>query len=339
MDILEQFIKWINQPVRVSPSLPSLKSSVQSLDEIAREYKIGIDWQAEKSEGRVTHLAARKELLPEAIKLLQSEVLVYSAPIIKESKLERIVLCSSLKHEKHEIGGAMIADEGILYLDADSIRSWNPTRRAFHHEFFHCIDYHDDIWRYADPVWKKYNEKGFEYSVSKFKNRKDKFVHRLGFISTYSMTAVHEDKAELYSHMVINYNDVRERIKGDPILKEKFLHIRAILKRFCKEYDNSFWEQRSQASTSLPNDHAERLIIKISKEKVGGSDVWYLTRQDNPNATPLAFYSPETLTECFDRLGLCDFQEIEQLHNGKGELQLMARTPKQQLPDVWVKQA
>ncbi len=327
MDFIRRFIEWITLPDGSHPP------SSEDLQSLAENYGIEICWEVEKNKEGISHLPAGLAELPRARELIYSELSIYSPAVIKESRLERIVLCSSLVANNADARGAMVAQEGSLYLDVRLIEMWTRVRRTFHHELFHCIDYRDDLWKYADPDWEKLNEEGFKYSRKKFSGKADLFVHRLGFMTNYSMTAVHEDKAELYAHMIVYYNHVLGRSERDPILKKKVARMQELLKHFSIEFNQSFWDSRSLAAIPLPDDHAAVVKMKIWKERVNGRKIWFMRRLDMSDARTLTFYDYDKLMECFEKFGLNDFNEVDLLYTTKQELELIMRIPEQNLRD------
>ncbi len=86
--------------------------------------------------------------------LLASELAVYPPEFIKQSNVERLVLCTNLRSLHHKVAG--LADMGLfridtLFLDlSHAAKNWHFTRRAFHHELFHAIDFSDSMEGYID---------------------------------------------------------------------------------------------------------------------------------------------------------------------------------------------
>ncbi len=192
--------------------------------------------------------------------LLDTEMGLYPQEIITRAAFERLVLCQKLSCAGTDIAG--LAQIGLhvvdtLFLDADRMtKSWNYSRKCFHHELFHAIDYHDDIFHYLDPDWRHLNKEGFAYYRHPNFDGNRPSDHP-GFLTTYSMTSIHEDKAELFCHLIVNHADVLTRCQNDPFLFAKVERMKAKLADFCPQFDEDFWYTRNEAShNSQPNKHS-----------------------------------------------------------------------------------
>jgi hypothetical protein len=192
------------------------------------------------------------------------ELSIYSVGLINKTRLDRVVFCRDPKLKGTQVLGraSMVAlpnefmwvrsvafHKNTIYLDASKGQSLNE-RITIHHELFHAIDSQDDIWYYLDPEWLELNAPGFEYSRGN--NCRNEFKPgQEGFLTEYSMEAVHEDKAEVYGHMIVDYAGVERRAATDPIIKAKVERIKEILNSFSPHFDAQFWRQRAKASTPV----------------------------------------------------------------------------------------
>jgi hypothetical protein len=281
--------------------------------------------QAELNSAALKYDRIDAEALKPACRLIRAELGIYTKSIVRATQLEKIVLGSNVRHKDKPVGGLCIAQRGIFYLAADKLQNWNGSRRAFHHELFHCLDYYDDAWKYYDPDWAALNEANFAYS-DVHKNKQAVAIPRLGFVSNYAMTAVHEDKAELFAYLVVHHETVKKLAVHDPILKAKVQHMYKLAERACPDFDEVFWQARLKHSVP-----AERLLgemptsLKIWGELVSGKEMWFVVRLDRTNAKPVAFYSREQLMGALSKLGVAEFDEIQSLRAGKDvELKLKA---------------
>ena len=68
-----------------------------------------------------------------------------------------------------------------------------------------------------------------------------------GFLTRYSTSAVEEDRAELFSHMIINYQYVEEKSNLDVILKAKVAYLQNEIANVCSDIDYHFWADRRDA--------------------------------------------------------------------------------------------
>ncbi len=293
--------------------------ALTALQSIAREFGIEIleiltDTQSKS--GNVTHSNTKAFQFQTACELLISELSIYSTSVIKVSKLKRIELGSNLRVHGSEAAGAFNAIDGVIYFSTQPLHDLNYGRRAFHHELFHCIDYIDDFWKYLDPDWHRLNASDFSYSSTKYKNKQLTVVHRLGFMTNYSMTEVREDKAELYAYMIVHYDAVMAASEQDVILGKKIVRMKELLAHLSKDYDDNFWLQRSRSSTPLPQRDETITSFKIWGEQISSGETWFLASLGS-SKPPVAFRSPDQLLKCIEELGAIDFGEMNKLVVGK----------------------
>jgi hypothetical protein len=183
-----------------------------------------------------------------AHKLLEAELNIYAHQLIKASQLQRIIACRGLLHQESGVVGVFVCRSGSIYLPLDR-PNISKLRHSFHHEFFHCIDYHDDPQKHLDPIWFRLNEPGFDYYGKA--HAKPDLPIKHGFISRYSMSEVWEDKAELYAHMILNYTSVETRAEYDSILQNKVARMKGLLRSFSPTYDDAFWSTRRECSLPI----------------------------------------------------------------------------------------
>ena len=124
------------------------------------------------------------------------------------SKKLHIVLCESIKREQKEIGGYFQKDEEHNYLVLE-LGLKGAMRNTFFHEFLHLLE---DKSRFMQSVlkftafagWPNYNPAEFEYSTDASRyvlgtavNKEDVY-----FVSEYSTTTSHEDRADLFEYLM-----------------------------------------------------------------------------------------------------------------------------------------
>ncbi len=56
------------------------------------------------------------------------------------------------------------------------------------------------------------------------------------------MTHVLEDKAELYSYLIMDHKMVRVRAGKDPVVAKKVARMKEIARTFCPKMDDAFWK-------------------------------------------------------------------------------------------------
>lgn len=269
--------------------------------------------------------------------LLSRELEVYPVEIIRKSRLERIVICSNLKTYHREVAG--LAEMGwfvidTIFLNADAVsKDYEYARRTIHHELFHAIDYHDDLLKYVDPDWHRLNSEGYRKSPDRhvpYNSPSD----AIGFLSTHSMTAVYEDKAEVYAHLMVNYAELEARTRQDAVLARKVERMKELLYRFCQEFNESFWnrvrqrslilqryryapeaESLAAASRGAPAPGASRLARsgEARQDMENGRRVWRLVADHGTTETFLTF---NKLCVRLQRLGVRRLPSKEDLKRG-----------------------
>ncbi|MCC7529163.1 MAG: hypothetical protein IT342_11600 [Candidatus Melainabacteria bacterium] len=186
---------------------------------------------------------------------LGNELSIYSNNVLKQSRLSRIVLCNDLASLGKKVAG--LADlqwlgltwffgNQILIDVAYPLNTY--ARLVIHHELYHLIDSVDDFNGLYDNAWKKLNSPKFKYNADLPPDSKASAF--AGFISTYSMQAVHEDKAETFAHMIVDYKGIEKLAKKDFVLKSKIRRMKELMKTFSSEFDDDFWQARAKASTA-----------------------------------------------------------------------------------------
>lgn len=233
-----------------------MKSYLRTLADIKEKYDIDVVIGEDRLEMEIGYVAPKPTIARDYIEFfLAKELSIYPKDIIKKSKVARIVLCDKIASCGRHYHG--LADMKVLilpfkrntiYLNVRSKRN-SYDRATVHHELFHAIDFHDDWSRYTDFEWPKLNESGFEYA--RYLGGGNAPYDGNGFVSTYSKCAVHEDKAELYAHLIVNHSGVEARTRKDPILKAKTERIKQLLSKFSSAYNDDFWQRRITASVPV----------------------------------------------------------------------------------------
>ncbi len=224
-----------------------------ALVELGDKYKLTFVTDAHLDDDDLSFKAVDETQARIFVDLLSSELAVYPPSVIHGSQVERIVLCNGLHANHNRVAG--LATMGLfmvdtLFLDAaDMTRGWDYARKAFHHELFHAIDYHDDIWRYLDTDWFHLNSEGFQYDRMLCKDFNEACM-RQGFVSTYSMTSIHEDKAEVYCNLIVDCARIEARAEQDPVLARKVERMKDLIQSFDHQMNSEFWRMIHERSLS-----------------------------------------------------------------------------------------
>lgn len=226
---------------------------VQDATAISRIYKIEIVSAAAPlhvamESGKITATVPQADSLTDYFGLFASEFPLYPPDLIDQVKLKRIVLCHELAFTGQALAAIPDWDHGTLYLDVNrGAHSKSYQRAVIHHEFFHMIDHCIDGNVYRDEGWTALNVQGFTYGtggktaqdVKETAVLTDRFP---GFLTHYATTAVEEDKAEVFAHMVVNSAYVTERANGDTVVATKVARMQELLAKFCPSMNDHFWK-------------------------------------------------------------------------------------------------
>ncbi len=176
------------------------------------------------------------------------------ASAVRKTRIRRIILCSNLQVLGHPVGGYADVRNGDLYFDVRFPELAGPDlRRLIQHEFFHMLDAVDDDQGLLDPAWARLNAADFQYDT----NRKFTSVNSSllsapeGFVSQYATSEVQEDKAEMFANMIVNPARVASRAKTDRVLNAKRQRMMKLIRTFCPEMDDSFWDRMAKVPRHL----------------------------------------------------------------------------------------
>jgi hypothetical protein len=283
------------------------------LKELGQKYQLEIITHAASENDEIQFDCPSSTQVRVYTNLLAAELAVYPPDFIKRSNIERLVLCTNLRSHRHKVSG--ITDMGLfkidtLFLDlSHTAHNWDFSRRTFHHELFHAIDFSDSLEGYIDTEWRKLNSEDYKYFASD-ENFSAVETRQSGFITMYSTRSVLEDKAELYSFMIVEYPTVHERCLTDQVLSRKVEHLKKSLRTFSPHFNDTFWDKvqrRSEQTAAIKNgspdkkkmDSLPHLIdsLTVGSEKVGAQKTG-ATKIDSGQAT-----SPKGTVEIEEILG------------------------------------
>jgi hypothetical protein len=181
------------------------------------------------------------------LKILFEEWKLYPPELVAKTGLKQIVLCKVLRYGSQLRTAIPDFSHHTLYLDVLRGRhSDSYVRKTIHHEYFHLIDLRDDGQLYKDDQWAALNSPGATYGSGGASVQHDRTVGVLndylpGFLDKYAATGVEEDKAEMFSNMVVVPEAVDKRASTDPVIREKAAQMKELLSRYCSDMNETFW--------------------------------------------------------------------------------------------------
>lgn len=231
-------------------SAPARITVPEALNEIGRKYGLQIEvvtksyvWNS--GSYKVYAEPVSQEALDKYAVLFAKEWSRYPVGVMGKAKTKKIVFGDKVRLDQ-QYRAAVPAFEGdTMYYDA-VLGSYNPNyqRAVVHHEFFHMIDQRMGlIW--VDKDWSALSKSGFKYG-SGGANMRDGNAGALtdklpGFLTAYATAGVEEDKAEVFSHLLVNRDFVMKRVSADPVMAKKVEFLKKRMKGFDAGFGAEFW--------------------------------------------------------------------------------------------------
>jgi len=190
-----------------------------------------------------------KEDLAAYTKLFSSEWNRYPIEVTKKAGLKAIVIGSNIRMNTQIRASVPAFDTGIMYYDT-TLGKKHPEfqRSVVHHEFYHLLDERQGkIW--VDKPWSELNPPDFHYGKGGAAMREagvGKLTDKLpGFITLYSTSAIEEDKAEIFAHLLVDPVFLDDRVKADPVVSSKVAFLKQRLKDWVSAVDDCFWKSKA----------------------------------------------------------------------------------------------
>jgi hypothetical protein len=255
------------------PSMKAEQGLRFDLAGISRKYQI--DFQLARSglkPNTNTSLSLASEPFTEGelsryISLFSAEFTLYPPELIREAGLKRVIVCKKLRLDGQPRAAVPDFELGDLYVDILP-RGFYAIylRQVLHHEFYHMIDFRQDGLK--DEAWTALNQPGFRYGAggnTAQTNESTSLATRAypGFLNHYSTTGVEEDKAEIFSRLMVVPRYVERRSKADMVMNSKVFRLKESLGRFCPAVDGQFWAQAQRAHPPLRMVQADLPVTEI----------------------------------------------------------------------------
>jgi hypothetical protein len=164
------------------------------------------------------------------------EFCLYPKTFIEKSKVRSVVFINSLEFSTSQYSQYRAAcpeyNKTLSMYYCTKERSITYIRTVIHHEFFHYVDWTDDL-TFEDKEWRTFNRKDFQYGNGGQYERVwiPLSPDCLGFINHYSTTGIEEDKAEIYQNFIFHPENALNH--PDEIIRTKTNY----LKKWLCNYD------------------------------------------------------------------------------------------------------
>jgi hypothetical protein len=209
------------------------------------------------------------------------DILIYPFSLFEQIRLQKVVLVANLCFQGQKRRAVPNYFSGILYLDC-TIQSVSYLVSTLHHELFHMIDYvicnqHPS----TDEIWKFLNKTDFKYGTGGAQNRDSSMwtsTNTPGFLNNYSMTALIEDKAEIFAALILHSQGMLNH--QDTIIQAKSKQLQKRLHKLCPEMNQQWWEV--QSNTEKDNSTWKEI-------QHGGMKIWKNNRGEHSYRDPALF--------------------------------------------------
>jgi len=185
---------------------------------------------------RGTPATAGGRALDNLRRLLSEQLVHYPAEFAWRIGLKEVVLCDTLSFERADCNAFADVERGRLYLSFGDHVDPAYLKRTIHHEIFHQVDFAYGRRLDADPRWEVLNPPGFRYTQDAETLQANSDALRTdqelsGFLDLYATASVAEDKAEVYTFLVVDPDLVERRAASDEVIRHKVERIEAMLDR------------------------------------------------------------------------------------------------------------
>ena len=183
-----------------------------------KNFRIGVN-------NNITCNKATKESLNKKFPLIKKNLEIYKLEFLKKINLRFIVLCENLLVSEINTAGIPNHEKRTLILDLNFNEIY--FERVIHHEIFHIIQ-NSFKKIFNETTWSEFNNKKFKYaecSTCSDRLGLDLYDKTNGFLTEYSQSIPSEDMAEVYSFLITNKIDIKNKSKKDSILFNKIKFI------------------------------------------------------------------------------------------------------------------
>lgn len=165
----------------------------------------------------------QSQLVAETISTALSQV---AADSLKKLKLKYLILCGRLLAGEQGVGGFAVPPLDLLVIaTANGINNPTNLRKTVLHELYHFIE--DRFQTSQDGEWQKRFGSGYANSYSGRMTASEIGQGKPGFVNRYGETYPHEERAELFTALLLKPTVLAAHIEAtdDRLLKEKALYM------------------------------------------------------------------------------------------------------------------
>ena len=170
---------------------------------------------------------SNKKSLDNKFPLISKNLETYDAGFLKKINLRFIVLCENLYISEINTGGIPDNKKRTLILDLNFNEKY--FERVIHHEIFHII-HNSYKLIFDETIWSELNDETFKYaecSTCSDRVDLDLYDETKGFLTEYSKSTASEDMAEVYSFLITDKINIKNKANKDSILFNKIEYIKS----------------------------------------------------------------------------------------------------------------
>ena len=188
------------------------------------------------------------------INAMRNELDIYPDEFLNVINFKFILVCNGLKGDSRVMGMAMPSNHtstgyyfaNVNWFNNERIKNnYKDIQRVFHHELFHMFEGLTKKHKY-DYEWINLNNRKENDYLGQVNIATDKGYALArsipGFISRYSNSVEYEDKAETFSSLIIDHDEVMKIASKDPVLLKKVELIKKRVHKAIPSIDENFWK-------------------------------------------------------------------------------------------------
>lgn len=137
-------------------------------------------------------------------------------------RLKYVIVCSRALASGQSIGGIPVPPLNLLMLN---MGDREHGEHLVLHELYHLVEYR--FGSFSDTEWDRRFGGGYANSYASGSKVSAIGSGKPGFLNSYSETFAHEERAELFAHLVLERRSVHAHLRStaDGLLKKKILHL------------------------------------------------------------------------------------------------------------------
>ena len=188
------------------------------------------------------------------INAMRKELDIYPDEFLNVINFKFILVCNGLKGDSRVMGMAKPSNHtstgyyfaNVKWFSNERIKNnYKDIQRVFHHELFHMFEGLTKKHKY-DYEWINLNNRKENDYLGRVNIATDKGYALArsipGFISRYSNSVEYEDKAETFSSLIIDHDEVMKIASKDPVLLKKVELIKKRVQKAIPSIDENFWK-------------------------------------------------------------------------------------------------